>query len=247
MTKNVSRFARNVVDCISIVRKLSQLNPPVGVKFENEGFFSLDNTSEMILTVLATAAQEESKTKSNSMNWSLEKRFDNGQFLTPVLLGYDHDEDGNLVINQEEALTVRLIYYTFLAGFPLSEIAEILMELQRSTKKGNLTWSGSSVRAILTNERYCCNVLSWKTYTYDFWEHKKRKNNKNRKQVLEIDHHEGIVSHEIFDAVQAKLQICKGSPTVSNDGCSGRRSAAGVRFSEPLLAGLYRSGLHQCL
>ena len=206
VTKNVSRFARNVVDCISIVRKLAQLSPPVGVKFENEGFFSLDNTSEMILTVLAAAAQEESKTKSNSMNWSLEKRFDNGQFLTPVLLGYDHDEEGNLIINPEEALTVCLIYYTYLAGFPLSEIAQLLMELKRPTKKGRLKWSAASVRSILKNERYCGNVLSWKTYTYDFWEHKKRKNKKNRKQVLEIDHHEGIVSHEIFEAAQAKLQ-----------------------------------------
>ena len=209
VTKNVSRFARNVVDCISIVRKLAQLSPPVGVKFENEGFFSLDNTSEMILTVLAAAAQEESKTKSNSMNWSLEKRFDNGQFLTPVLLGYDHDEDGNLIVNQEEALTVRLMYYTYLAGFPLTEIAEILMGLKRPTKKGNMKWTASSVRNLLKNERYCGNVLSWKTYTYDFWEHKKRKNRKNRKQVLEIDHHEGIVSHEIYDAVQAKLQSDK--------------------------------------
>ena len=97
ITKNVSRFARNVVDCLSVVRKLAQLNPPVGVKFETEGFFSLDNTSEMILTVLAAAAQEESKTKSNSMNWSLEQRFNNGNFLTPVLLGFDHDEEGNLI------------------------------------------------------------------------------------------------------------------------------------------------------
>ena len=206
ITKNVSRFARNVVDCLSVVRKLAQLNPPVGVKFETEGFFSLDNTSEMILTVLAAAAQEESKTKSNSMNWSLEQRFNNGNFLTPVLLGYDHDEDGNLIINPDEALTVRMIFYLYLYGFPLSELADLLTDLKRPTKKGNTKWTASSVRQILKNERHCGNVLSWKTYTYDFWEHKKRKNNKNRKQVLEIDHHEAIVSHEIFEAAQAKLQ-----------------------------------------
>lgn len=206
ITKNVSRFARNVVDCLSVVRKLAQLNPPVGVKFETEGFMSLDNTSEMILTVLAAAAQEESKTKSNSMNWSLEHRFDNGNFLTPVLLGFDHDKDGNLVVNPDEAFTVRMIFYLYLYGFPLSEIAELLTDLKRLTKKGNTRWSAASVRSILTNERHCGNVLSWKTYTYDFWEHKKRKNNKDRRQVLEINHHEAIVSHEIFDAAQAKLQ-----------------------------------------
>lgn len=209
LTKNVSRFARNVVDCLSVVRKLAQLNPPVGVKFETEGFFSLDNTSEMILTVLAAAAQEESKTKSNSMNWSLEQRFDNGNFLTPVLLGFDHDEDGKLVINPDEAFTVRMIFYLFLYGFPLSEIAEMLTDLKRPTKKGNTRWSAPVVRSILKNERHCGNVLSWKTYTYDFWEHKKRKNNKNRKQVLEIGHHEAIISQEIFDAAQAKLQSDK--------------------------------------
>ncbi len=207
ITKNVSRFARNVVDCLKVVRKLAQLNPPVGVKFETEGFFSLDNTSEMILTVIAAAAQEESKTKSMSMNWSLEKRFDNGNFLTPVLLGYDHDADGNLIVNPEEAVLVKMIFYLFLFGFSTSEISNLYTELGYTTKRGNQKWNATSIREILKNERYCGNVLSWKTYTYDFWEHKKRKNKKNRKQVLEIDHHEAIVSHEIYDAVQIKLEM----------------------------------------
>lgn len=209
VTKNVSRFARNVVDCLSVVRNLAKLNPPVGVKFENEGFYSLDATSELLLTVLAASAQEESKTKSNSMNWSLEKRFDNGNFLTPVLLGYDHDNDGNLIVNQYEANTVKLMFYSFLAGFSLAETAQLLNELGRPSKKGNVKWNASGVRSILKNERYCGDILSWKTYTYDFWEHKKRKNKKNRKQVLERDHHEAIVSHEIFDAVQVKLELDK--------------------------------------
>lgn len=209
VTKNVSRFARNVVDCLSVVRKLAQLNPPVGVRFENEGFDSRDATSELLLTVLAASAQEESKTKSNSMNWSLEKRFDNGQYLTPVLLGYDHDEEGHLVINPEEAITVKLMYYTFLAGFTLSEIAQLLNELNRPSKKGNVNWTSTGVRSIMVNERYCGDILSWKTYTYDFWEHKKRKNRRNRKQVLERNHHEAIVSHEIFEAVQTRLEMDK--------------------------------------
>ena len=96
----------------------------------------------------AIIAQEESKTKSNSMNWSLEHRFDNGNFLTPVLLGFDHDENGNLVINPDEAFTVRMIFYLFLYGFPLSEIAELLTDLKRPTKKGNTSWSASGVRQI---------------------------------------------------------------------------------------------------
>lgn len=205
VTKAVSRFARNVVDCLSTVRHLAALNPPVAVKFETEGINTLDSTSEMILAVMAAAAQEESKTKSNSMNWSLENRFKKGKFLTPVLLGYDHDEEGNLIINEEEAKTVRMMFYMYLAGFPLKEIAEILTELERKTKLGNTKWSAATVRSVMQNERHCGNVLSWKTYTYDFWEHKQRKNRQNKPQVLKIDHHEGIVSHEVFDAAQHKM------------------------------------------
>jgi hypothetical protein len=103
-----------------------------------EGFDSLNATSELLLTVLAASAQEESKTKSNSMNWSLEKRFDNHNFLTPVLLGYDHDEDGNLTVNPTEANTVKLMFYSFLAGFSLTQVAELLNELGRPSKKGNV-------------------------------------------------------------------------------------------------------------
>lgn len=216
ITKAVSRFARNIVDCLSVVRQLSDLNPPVAVVFETEGINTLDSTSEMILAVMAAAAQEESKTKSNSMNWSLEKRFKKGNFLTPVLLGYDHDEDGNLIVNEDEAQTVKLMYYMFLAGFPLSEIAQVLTELGRQSKLGNTHWTAAGVRSILENERYCGNVLSWKTYTYNFWEHKKRKNNQEKPQVLKVDHHEAIVSHEIYDAAILKLTaekyIKKGIP-----------------------------------
>ena len=205
VTKSVSRFARNVVDCLTCVRKLAALNPPVAVKFETEGINTLDSTSEMILAVMAAAAQEESKNKSNSMIWSLEKRFEKGKFLTPVLLGYDHDEEGKLIVNKEEAKTVRLIYYLYIGGHTPKEIAKILMDLKRPTKIGNYKWSASTVRAVMENERHCGNVLSWKTYTYDFYEHKKRKNNQDMPQVLKVDHHESIVSHEVYDATQYKL------------------------------------------
>ena len=121
-------------DCIAKVRELANMVPRVGVFFETEHIYTLDNTSEMMLAVLSAAAQEESHTKSEIMNISIEQRFSRGIFLTPKLLGYDKDEDGNLVINEEEAETVRLCYYLFLNGFPTSEIAEIMMQLKRKTK-----------------------------------------------------------------------------------------------------------------
>ena len=111
ITKSVSRFARNIVDCISLVRELASLNPPVGVFFESENIFTLKDNTEMSLSFVATMAQEESHIKSTIMNASIEMRFGREIYLTPVLLGYDHDEDGNLVINEEEANTVRLIFF----------------------------------------------------------------------------------------------------------------------------------------
>lgn len=110
------------------------------------------------------------------MNISIEQRFSRGIFLTPKLLGYDVDEDGNLVINKEEAETVRLCYYLFLNGFPTAEIAEILMQLKRKTKLGNTKWSSGTVGSLLRNERYCGDVLSRKTFTPNYLDHKSKKN-----------------------------------------------------------------------
>ena len=196
LTKSISRFTRNAADCLILSRKLKTLPNPVGIKFETENINTLDNTSEIILIVMAASAQEESRVKRDIMLWSLEKRFNNGKFLTPVLLGYDHDENGNLIINEDEARTVRFIYYLYLTGKSIPEIANILMEAKRTTKLGKTKWSANTVRAVMQNERHCGNVLGWKTYTYDFWKHKKKKNQQDMPQVLKVDHHKPIVSHE---------------------------------------------------
>lgn len=136
ITKSVARFARNVVDCIKHVRELAALNPPVAVFFETENIYTLNPNSEMSLSFISTLAQEESHTKSEIMNASIEMRFKRGIFLTPPLLGYDKDEDGNLVINEEEAKTVRLIFFMYLYGFSAKQIAEEMTLLKRMTKKG---------------------------------------------------------------------------------------------------------------
>ena len=114
ITKSVSRFARNILDCVGYIRELQALNPPVGVIFEAERLYTLDDKNEMSLSFLATLAQEESHSKSVIMNGSVEMRFKQGIFLTPVLLGYNKDEDGNLIINEGEEDTVRLIFFMYL-------------------------------------------------------------------------------------------------------------------------------------
>lgn len=209
ITKSVSRFARNLVDCISCVRKLKSMTPPVDVYFETERLHTLSGISELVLSNLAIQAQEESHLKSDIMNASIEMRFRRGIFLTPPLLGYDQDENGNLVINEEEADTVRLIYFMYLYGYSCSAIAKILTELGKSTKLGNKLWSPSSVLGILTNERHCGDVLARKTYTPDFLDHKAKKNCQNRPQYRQRNHHEAIICRDDFIAVQHLIANAK--------------------------------------
>lgn len=209
VTKSVSRFARNVVDCISYARELAKLNPPIGILFETEGIYTLDSRSEMQLSFMATTAQEESHNKSEIMNASIEMRFRRGIFLTPVLLGYDHDEDGNLVINPEEAKTVRLIFFMYLYGYSSQEIADKLTYLKATTKKGNTQWSPSSVIQILQNERYCGDVLARKTWTPSYLDHKSKKNKQDRNQYRQNNHHEPIITRSDFIAVQKLINNAK--------------------------------------
>lgn len=213
VTKSVSRFARNLVDCISLVRKLKNLSPPVGVFFETDNLFTLSEDSELKLSLLATFAQEESVKKSESMIWSLKERFKNKKLLTPELFGYRRPRDavgnyikyGKLEIEESEAEVVRFIYNAFLTGFSIESICNVLEDIGCKTKLGNTQWSEGSVGYILRNERYCGNVLTWKQFTADVFEHRKKKNRQDRDQYLYTDVHEAIVTPEQFDAVQVLL------------------------------------------
>lgn len=117
ITKSVSRLARNTVDCITMVRNLAELRNPVGVFFESECIFSLNEDTSMPLSFLASIAENESRIRSRSMEVSLAQRLNGGLPLTPKLLGYSHDTDGKLVINPDEAPTVKLIFYMYLSGY----------------------------------------------------------------------------------------------------------------------------------
>ncbi|MGN9098399.1 recombinase family protein [Flintibacter porci] len=209
ITKSVSRFARNVVDCISMVRMLAELTSPVGVFFESECIFSLKDDSQMALSFQATMAQEESHIRSRSMETSLRMRLDGGLPLTPKLLGYSHDADGNLVVNPDEAPTVKLIFYMYLYGYSTSDIAAALTELGRKTYLGNVKWTSNSIVQVLRNERHCGDVLTRKTFTPNYLNHKARKNRGDRPQSLYRNHHEGIVTRDDFIAVQHLLNNSK--------------------------------------
>ena len=214
VTKSVSRFARNLVDCISLIRMLKSQTPPVGVFFETDNLYTLAENTEFMLSFLATFAQEESVKKSEAMNWSLQQRFKDGKLLTPAPLGYDRPKDvtgryikyAPLEINEEEAKTVRFIYDAYLSGWSQEQIANFLTDIGCETKTGGAAWNSGSVGYILTNERYCGNVLTWKTFTADLYEHKHKKNNKDRDQYLYKDRHDAIISVEKFEAAQVLLE-----------------------------------------
>ncbi len=214
VTKSVSRFARNLVDCISLIRMLKGLTPPVGVFFETDNLYTLGENTEFMLSFLATFAQEESVKKSESMIWSLSQRFKDGKLLTPAPLGYDRPKDitgryvkyAPLEVNESEARIVRFIFDAYLLGWSREEIAAFLRDLNCPTKTGKSEWSSGTVGYILSNERYCGNVLTWKTFTADLYEHKHKRNRQDRDQYLYKDRHAAIISPEKFEAAQILLE-----------------------------------------
>ena len=219
ITKAVSRFARNLMDCIKYVEELKTLNPPVNVYFEQEKLDTGLQTSGVILIVLAMVAEEESHMKSEAMLLSLEWRFSRGRFLTPALFGYDKVEvpDGfggkkkALVINPQQAKVVEWMYAMLVNGSTPEEIAGVLTELQIPTggrrKDGtlNTNWTGNGIVTLMRNERYCGDVLSRKTYTPNFKDHKAKKNRGKKNKYFQANHHEAIVPRRVWNAAQRIL------------------------------------------
>lgn len=209
ITKSVSRFARNVVDFLGMVRMLSERNPPIGVFFEAENIFSLNETSNMALSFQATMAEEESRNKSRSMETSLRMRLDHGLPLTPKLLGFTHDSEGKLIPNPDTKHIPKLMYFMYLYGYSTQQIADALTALEKKTYLGNAKWTASGVAQSMRNERYCGDVYTRKTFTKDVLSHKSVKNRGERPISHYYDEHEGIISRDDFIAVQHMLKNSK--------------------------------------
>jgi DNA invertase Pin-like site-specific DNA recombinase len=209
VTKSISRWSRNILDAIGVVERLKALRPPVGAYFEVENIFSLNPEQEMPFGIHSTVAEHDSRLKSEAMKISLEMRFSRGIYLTPPLFGYDNDADRNLIVNEEESPTVRLIFYMYLSGYNTQKIAEILTKNEKRTKLGNVNWTSSSITKILRNERYCGDVLAWKTFTPSFRSRNSLKNRGERPQYYKKDMHEPIISRDDFIAVQKMLDNAK--------------------------------------
>ena len=206
LTKSISRFARNVVDFVSVVRELRNIG--VDVYFEKENIHGLSQESDMVLSIFASIAQEESRSISENCKWGIRKRMQRNEYNPGVsnMLGLKKDSMNKIVIDKETALTVKQIYNLFLSGFTLREIASFLMESDVKTPRGNEDWNISTIRSILTNEKYCGDVTYQKTFIKDYISHKAVKNNGELPKYHISNNHEALISKDVFMKVQELLK-----------------------------------------
>lgn len=203
IVKNISRLARNVVDFLSTIRRLREKK--VGVLFESEAIYSLNNNSHLALSFQATIAEEESRVRSRSMETSLRMRLDHGLPLTPELLGFVKDENGKLIVNEDTYKIPKLMFSMYLYGYSTQQIADKLIALSRRSYRGNIKWTASGVADTLRNERYCGDVLTrkrYKVFAPDAGEQKTFKNRGEKPQSYYKGEHEAIISRDDFLAVQ---------------------------------------------
>ncbi len=197
ITKSISRFARNTVDCLEYVRQLKNLG--ISVIFEKENLNTLTMTSEFMIALYGSFAQAESESISKNVSWG------KVTFQYKYLLGYRKGADGKPEIVPDEEETVRLIFKMYLDGYTLLNIAQTLTEQQRLTATGKKIWSKGEVQRILKNEKYVGDAFLQKTFTVDCITHKVVKNNGERPMYLVTDHHAPIVDRDTFNQVQQEL------------------------------------------
>ena len=205
ITKSISRFARNTVDCLTHVRKLKANN--IGVIFEKEGINTLDAVSETFLTWFSAFAQAESESLSQNVTRGKRMGYKEGKFAFPSLLyGYDRGDGKTPVIIPEQAAIVRKIFHMYLEGNSIGGIRKWLNDNNIETTRGTGEWKESTVSGILKNEKYKGDVLLQKSYTVDYLTKTIARNKGEVTQYYIENNHEGIVSREIFDMVQDELK-----------------------------------------
>ena len=204
ITKEVSRFSRNLLDTIAYTRELKSLG--IGVIFMNDGFTSLDLDSELRLSIMGSIAQEESRKTSSRVKWGQARQMERGVVFGTSLLGYDVC-DGKLTINPEGAEIVRLIFQKYgVEKKGTSIIARELREAGFKTYSDNVIWSSSHIVKILHNEKYVGDLVQKKTITPDYLTHAKKYNRGEEELITIRDHHEPIIDRELWDTVQEELQ-----------------------------------------
>ena len=221
LAKSVSRFARNTLDTISYTRELRSLG--IAVIFEEQNINSIYPESEFLIALHAAFAQSESESISANVRWGKRQSIKDGKvtFQYKTLLGYEKGPDGNPVIIPEEAETVRRIFEWYLAGKSVRDIRLALVAGGFRNAVGTTDWTTSNLRSILTNEKYCGDALLQKTFVKDCISKKSIPNTGQLPMYLIENHHEGIVSREKYDAVQAEMARRKAAKSPSKRASTG--------------------------
>ena len=222
LTKSIQRFARNTLDCINYTRILRQLG--IGVLFEKENINSLPPDSEFMITMYGAMAQSESESISSNIRRGRQMHAKVGTLKIPChwLYGYKKDADGKFCIVPEQAEVVREIYERYKDGASLRNLKDWLEENQIKTVLGTDDWSISVIKGILTNEKYCGDVLLQKTFCTDVISKKIVKNVGQMAQYYMPDHHEAIVSREQYNAVKAEMARRSALRSPSKEAVTGR-------------------------
>ena len=205
ITKSISRFARNTLDCLQFIRQLKAKN--IAVYFEKENINTLDAKGELLLTIMASLAQQESQSLSQNVRLGIQFRYQAGKVIVNHnrFLGYTKDEDGKLIIDENEAIIIKRIYREYLEGSSLQDICDSLMADGILTGAGKESWIPSTVHKILTNEKYIGDALLQKTITTDFLEKKRIINNGVAPQYYVEGCHDAIISRDIYMRVQEEM------------------------------------------
>lgn len=213
ITKSVSRFARNTVDSLSTVRQLRDVG--VEIYFEKENIWTFDSKGELLITIMSSLAQEESRSISENVTWSLRKKFAQGRVSFPYtnVLGFDKNEQGEIIVKEDEAKVVRYIFQQALLGKSPYAIANDLTRQGVQTPKGKKQWSAVTIKRMLQNEKYKGDALLQKTYTTDFLTKNKKINEGELPQYYVENNHEAIIDRETFDLVQQMMDKGRKSST----------------------------------
>lgn len=227
ITKSISRFARNTVDTLTAVRQLKEKG--VEVYFEKENIYTMDSKGELLITIMSSLAQEESRSISENVAWGKRAKCEEGKVYLPYkqFLGYEKGPDGQPQIVEEQAKTVRLIYSLFLEGLMPSGIAKRLESMGTLSPASKQRWQTSTVESILRNEKYKGDALLQKTFCVDFLTKKMKRNEGELPQYYVERSHPAIVSPEVFDEVQQELKRRRETRYVGRSGCFSSKIICG--------------------
>lgn len=206
VTKSISRFARNTVDCLNNIRLLKDLG--IGIFFEKENINTLDSNGELLISLMSSIAQEESLSISKASTWGVRRRFEQGKVTIneKKFLGYDKDSEGTLIINQKQAAIIKRIYKAFLDGKGTGHITRELEQDKVRNWNGTSKWYESTIKSILQNEKYKGDAILQKTYTVDFLTKERVKNTGKVPKYYVKESHPAIIEPETWEAVQLEME-----------------------------------------